>query len=92
LRPDIIVHCRGYRHPWDLLAVEAKWSGGAYYRDKKKLRGLRNPNGRYRYQVVALVVLGGASVLVDFGTEQRLVPRDGPVVRPTPRTGWLDPR
>jgi hypothetical protein len=90
-RPDIIVHCRGHNHPWNLLAVEAKWAGTSYYLDKRKLRGLKNPNGRFAYQVVALVVLGEASVLVDFGTEQRLVPRNGPVVRPTPRGGWLNP-
>jgi hypothetical protein len=90
-RPEIIVHCRGHNRPWNLLAVEAKKAGTPSHDDLRKLRGLKDPNGRYAYQVVAFVRLGERSVLVDFGdADPTLVPVAGPALRRV-RAGWLDP-
>lgn len=88
-RPDIIVHCREHNHPWNLLAVEAKKVGNSCRNDLRKLSGLKNPEGLYAYHVVALVLFGERSMLVDFGDEQpTLVPLQGEPLPPVPG-GWL---
>jgi hypothetical protein len=90
LRPDILVHCRGHNHPWNLLAVEAKKvGGGSGSADLRKLRGLKNAGGPFRYQVVAFIRLGTRSALVDFGdAEPTLVPENGGRIRRV-RAPWL---
>jgi hypothetical protein len=58
-RPDIIVHRRGANYPTNLLAIEAKKHDSREPRDRDwwKLRGLLDPAGDYRFQVVAFLLL-----------------------------------
>lgn len=58
-KPDIIVHRRGANYPTNLLAIEAKKHDApdAEHRDYWKLKGLLNPQGEYRFKVVAFLRL-----------------------------------
>jgi hypothetical protein len=96
VKPDIIVHRRGrdvlHDARTNFVAIEAKKAGSAdpHHRDHRKLRGLMDPLGAYRFKVVAFLFLRvgpriGATLV--FGDDDKRPFLNAPALKPDPWFG-----